>query len=224
MHLLNNLSGNIYGQSNASFVNSSTQNEYIAFQNEIINKINNMQTKPSFSDSTVTVEVGQTTTLTDSNGVLAQYASIDKTINGIRFLHNHGENTINITVNEDCAIEDFRITDTMMEEWGLIKEQTRNYDTTLYIEFPGDVQNQIYSLHYNDPVSMSLNLKINLFGRLELSKLNEDGDLIDGSTFIVEGENYSKEVVVKGGKIVVDKLKRGFYTVRELSAGTRIFA
>lgn len=223
MHLLNNLFGNIYGQSSATFVNSSTQNEYVAFKNDIINKINSMQTKPSFSDSTVTVEVGQTTTLTDSNGVLAQYASIDKTINGIRFLHNYGENTIAITVNEDCTIEDYRITDTMMEEWGLIKEQTRNYDTTLYIEFPGDVQNQIYSLHYNDPVSMALNLKVNLFGRLELSKLNEDGDLIDGSTFLVEGDNYSKEVVVKGGKIVVDKLKRGIFTVRELSAPTRIF-
>ena len=219
MHLLNNLFGNIYGQSNATFVNSSTQNEYVAFKNDIINKINSMQTKPSFSDSTVTVEVGQTTTLTDSNGVLAQYTSIDKTINGIRFLHNYGENTIAITVNEDCTVEDYRITDTMMEEWGLIKEQTRNYDTTLYIEFPGDVQNQIYSLHYNDPVSMALNLKVNMLGNLELTKLDTDKNLIDGATFRVTGpDNFNQLVTVTNGKIKLEKLKKGVYTIKEENA------
>lgn len=207
------------GQSNATFVNLSTQNEYVAFKNDITNKINNMQTKPSFSDSTITVDIGQTITLTDSNGVLSSYSSIDKTINGIRFLHTYGENTMTITVNNDCTVEDYRISDDMMREWGLIKEQTRDYDTTLYIEFPGDVQNQIYSLHYNDPVTMSLNLKVNMLGNLELTKLDIDKNLIDGATFRVTGpDNFNQLVTVTNGKIKLEKLKKGVYTIKEENA------
>ena len=41
----------------------------------------NMELTPSFTSSTITVDVGTTTTLTDSNGVLSSYASIDKTVN-----------------------------------------------------------------------------------------------------------------------------------------------
>ncbi len=50
-----------------------------------------MQRKPSFCNSTITLEAGETTTLTDTNGVLADYTSIDKTTEGIRITHNKGE-------------------------------------------------------------------------------------------------------------------------------------
>lgn len=207
------------GQSNATFINSTTQSEYVAFKNDINNKINNMQRKPSFSDSTLTIDVGQTITLTDSNGVLADYSSIDKTINGIRFSHNHGENTMTITVNNDCTIEDYRISDAMMKEWGLIKEQTRDYGTTLYVELPGNTQNQIYSLHYNDPVAMALHLKINLWGNLELSKLDTEKELVDGAEFRVTGPNgFNQLVKVTNGKIKLEKLYKGIYTIKEENA------
>lgn len=207
------------GQSNATFINSTTQSEYVAFKNDINNKINNMQRKPSFSDSTLTIDVGQTITLTDSNGVLADYFSIDKTINGIRFFHNHGENTMTITINNDCTIEDYRISDAMMKEWGLIKEQTRDYGTTLYVELPGNTQNQIYSLHYNDPVAMALHLKINLWGNLELSKLDTEKELVDGAEFRVTGPNgFNQLVKVTNGKIKLEKLYKGIYTIKEENA------
>ena len=208
------------GQSNATFINATYQNEYVAYKNDITNKINNMQRKPSFSNNTITLDIGQTTTLTDTNGVLADYCSIDKTINGIRLFHNKGENTMSFTVDEGCTLENYQITEEMMKQWGLIKEQTRDNDTTIYITFPGDVQDQLYSLNYNDPVAMSLNLQINLFGKLELSKLNEKGDLINGAVFRVQGDNYSKDITVENGKITIDKLKKGTYTVKELSAPT----
>lgn len=208
------------GQSNATFINATYQNEYVAYKNDITNKINNMQRKPSFSNSTITLDIGQTTTLTDTNGVLADYCSIDKTINGIRLVHNKGENTMTLTVDEGCTLENYQITEEMMKQWGLIKEQTRDNDTTIHITFPGDVQDQLYSLNYNDPVAMSLNLQINLFGKLELSKLNENGDLINGAVFRVQGENYSKDITVENGKITIDKLKKGTYTINELSAPT----
>ena len=39
---------------------------------------------------------------------------------------------MNITVNEDCTRENYRISDEMMKNWGIIKEETRDNDTTIY--------------------------------------------------------------------------------------------
>lgn len=210
------------GQSNARFKNSSIQSQYEAFKTEMESKLANFERKPSFTSSTVTVDAGTTTTLTDSNGVLKDYVSIDKTVNGIRIVHNYGENTMKVTVDENCSLESYVFTNDEMESYGLIKEETKNCNTTVYISFKEGVQDQIIALNYNDPVTMSLSLKINSFGKLELSKLDTEGDLVDGSIFRVKGDNYNKEVKVKGGKIVLDKLKKGYYTVEEIYAPSRI--
>ena len=203
------------GQSSARFLDPSLQNQYEAFRNDINNKIANMKKKPSFSDTVITVEVGENI-ITDTNGVLADYTSIDKTINGIRFVHNKGNNTMSITVSEDCKIEDYKITDQMMKEWGMIKEETKDNDTTVFFQFREGVQNQLYAMHYNDPVTMSMQLKINLLGRLELSKLNTNGDLVEGAIFNVTGANgFNKDVEVTNGKIILEKIRKGTYLVKE---------
>ena len=106
----------------------------------------------------------------------------------------------------------------MFESWGMIKEETRDYDTTIYFTFRDGVQNQLYALNYNDPVAMYLILEFQNYGKLELTKLNENGDLINGSIFRIEGENYSKDVTVENGKIIVENLNPGIYTIKELSA------
>lgn len=206
------------GQSNATFVKASEQQEYLAYKNEITNKISNIQKQPSFSNNTIVMDIGETRILTDTNGVLANYTTIDKTIDGIRIVHYYGENTMSVTVNGDCVIEKLTITDEMMKEFGCFKEKTIDKDTTMYISFKEDVQDQIYSLNYNDPVALALKIEVNSFGKLELLKTNEKGELIDGAIFKVEGDNYSKEVNVTNGKITLDKLKKGKYTVTEVKA------
>lgn len=207
------------GQSNATFIDSAVQGRYVAFKNEVNSKIDNMQRKPSFCNTTITVEAGETTTLTDTNGVLADYTSIDKTTEGIRITHNKGENTMNITVNEDCTRENYRISDEMMKSWGIIKEETKDNDTTIYFSFREGVQNQLYAMHYNDPVTMNLDLKINLLGNLELNKLNTNGDLVEGAVFNVTGANgFNQDVEVTNGKITLEKIKKGTYLVKEKSS------
>ena len=209
------------GQSSATFRNASIQSQYEAFRADINAKIDNMERKPSFCNETITVEVGQTQTLTDSNNVLGQYVSFDKTIDGIRVTHNKGENTLNVTANEDCTKEAIRISENTMYDWGIIKEETHNQHSTVYFTFRDGVQNQLYSLNYNDPVTMSLSLKINLLGNLELSKLNTNGDLVDGAIFNVTGENgFNRDVTVTNGKIKLEKLRKGTYYIKEKSSPT----
>lgn len=209
------------GQSNATFRNASIQSQYEAFKADINAKIDNMERKPSFCSETITVEIGQTKTLTDSNNVLGQYVSFDKTVDGIRITHNKGENTLNVTANEDCTKEAIRISENTMFDWGVIKEETHNQHSTVYFTFRDGVQNQLYSLNYNDPVTMSLSFKINLLGNLELSKLNTNGDLVDGAIFNVTGENgFNRDVTVTNGKIKLEKLRKGTYYIKEKSSPT----
>ncbi len=200
------------GQSNATFKNASIQSQYVAFKAEIDNKINKMEMKPSFVKETITIDAGTTKTLTDSNGVLKDYNSIDKTVDGIRITHTKGENTMQITVDKNCAVESYKITNAMAESWGMIKEGTENKDTTVYITFKEGVQNQLYSLNYNDPVSLSLDLKINRFGKLEIAKKDNKGNYIANTSFKISyNADMSNEIGTyttgSNGKVTIDKLE-----------------
>lgn len=207
------------GQSSATFRDSSLQSQYESFKSNINNQINNMKRRPSFDGQTIEIEAGESKTITDANGVLQSYSSIDATTNNIRFQHNKGENTLTITVSENCTIERLNISDETMASWGMIKEESRDNDTTVYFEFADGVQNQLYALGYNDPVTMTMDLKIELAGSLELQKLNTNGDLINGAVFHIAGPNgYNQDVTVTNGKITIEKLRKGVYTITEKSA------
>ena len=208
----------ILGQSNATFIKSDEQQGYIDFKNRINNEIADIEKRPSFNGSTITIQAGETKTITDSNGVLAEYGTIDNTKDGIRFVHQNGSNSMTIFVNENTNLENYRISDNTFKEWGMIKNGTEDNDTMVYFEFASGVQNQLYCMSYNDPVTLNFSLEIETFGRLELQKLNTNGDLVNGAVFKVRGANdYNKDVTVTNGKITIDKLKKGTYTINEIS-------
>ena len=208
------------GQSSARFLNSTYQSEYESFKARIDKEINRMQTRPSFNNQTISIIAGDTKTITDTNGVLSEYNSIDNSQDGIRFQHSKGSNDLIITVSDNVELENIRISDNTFQSWGMIKEGTEDHDTTVYFEF-SEGQNQLYAMNYNDPVTLNLSLKIDLLGDLELSKLNTNGDLVDGAVFTVTGENdFYQEVTVTNGKIKLDKLRKGTYYVKEKSSPT----
>lgn len=208
------------GQSSATFIDSSHQSQYVALKNTINSQINSMSARPSFDATTIELDAGDSYTATDTKGILANYNSIDKTLNGVRFQHTKGENTLKITVSENCEVENLKVSDATTLAWGLIKAGTEDKDTTIYFQFADDVQDQIYALNYDDPVTLAFSLKINLLGNLELDKLNTNGDLVDGSVFTVNGPGYNGDVTVKNGKITLEKIKKGTYTIKEKSVGT----
>lgn len=223
MYSHSNSFGRLFGQDYATFINSSIQSQYVAFKADITAKINAMQTRPSFDTQTIEMDAGDTRVLTDTRGVLKDYQSIDRTVNGIRFQHNYGENTLTITITDSCNIENYYLTDLVATGWGLIKEESADYDTTIYFEFPNGVQNQLRAMHYNDPVPMALNLKINLAGNLEITKTNTNGNLVDGTVFNLTGPNgYNQNHVVSGGKLLVEKLRKGTYTLKEVNSVNRL--
>lgn len=196
------------GQSSATFVDPNIQNEYISFKNDVNERMNRIQARPSFDGSNITLRLGETVTITDTNNILEQYTSLDRTESGIHITHSKGENTMSFTASEECTIESYKITDAMFKNWGMVKEETKNNDTTVYIEFADGVQDQIYSLNYNDPVSLRIDLSIEAKGKLELTKRDTNGELIDGAVFTVTGaDGYNQEVTVTNGEIIIEDIK-----------------
>lgn len=207
------------GQSSATFVNSTYQAEYQAFKERIDNEINQISARPSFNGKTITITAGESKTITDTNGVLSAYNSIDKTQDGVRYQHSAGSNSMTITVYDSVETENIRISDSTFQSWGMVKGETEEHDTTVYFEFPSGIQDQLYAMHYNDPVTLNLSLKIKLLGNLELKKLETTGKLVDGAIYNVSSSNgYNKDVTVTNGKITLEKLKKGIYTVKEKKA------
>ena len=209
----------VLDQSHATFLDSGLQDEYVNFKNNIENQINNMKKRPSFDGTQIEIQAGETKIVTDSNNVLQNYNTINQTKDGIKFEHTAGENTLKITVPKECTLTTLNVSDTTFEEWGMIKSGSEEHDTTMYFTFDEGIQNQLYALNYNDPVSLSLSLKIESKGKLELKKLDENGSLIDGAVFTVTGPNgFNQDVTVSGGKIVLENLDKGTYTVKEKNA------
>ncbi|MGM9876777.1 MAG: SpaA isopeptide-forming pilin-related protein [Bacilli bacterium] len=206
------------GQSSATFIDSGIQAEYVSFKSNIENQIAQMEKRPSFDGTTITIQAGESKTITDSNGVLANYPSLDRTTNGIRVQHSSGSNSMTIFVDENTNLENYTITDAEFKSWGMIKDGTQDEDSMVYFEFASGVQNQLYSMAYNDPITLSFSMKIESFGKVELQKLNTNGDLVNGAVFNVRGPNdYNKDVTVTNGKITIEKLKKGTYTIVEKS-------
>ena len=209
----------ILGQSNATFINADEQQGYVDFKNRINNEIASIERRPSFNGNTITIQAGEAKTINDSNGVLAEYGTIDNTKDGIRFVHQNGSNSMTISVDENTNLENYRISDNTFREWGMIKNGTEDNDTMVYFEFAAGVQNQLYCMSYNDPVTLNFSLAIETFGKLELQKLNTNGDLVNGAIFNVTGPNgYNQDITVTNGKITIDKLRKGIYTITEKSA------
>lgn len=135
---------------------------------------------------------------------------------GILFEHTNGSNNLKITVTENCTTDNYSF-----------------YSNTagLYLTYGGDIQyvylfsdgsqkNLYTNGFFTDPY-FYLDLNINLTGKLELTKTNTNGDLVNGSKFHVWSDEtgYDEIITVTNGKIVVENLKPGTYKIQEQATG-----
>ena len=198
----------------STFTDSSVQARYESFKADINNQIAQRSKLPSFHNGSVEMNAGDTLTLTDTNGVLSGFNSCDGTLDGLRFEHTKGSNELKITVSENCNTENFYLTDAKCRQIGLYKHEGGSDFRHYHF---GSHQQNIYSNCYPDDPTVQLNMKINLYGKLELTKTNDKDQLVDGSVFKLKGKTngYEKDVTVQNGKILVEKIPHGEYTLVE---------
>lgn len=210
------------GQSSASFINADEQAGYESFKATIDSQIARIESRPSFNGTTITITAGETKTITDTNGVLADYNSIDVTQDGIRYIHNNGSNEMIIEASEEVRKEQIRVSDATFYDWGMIKDGTEDHDSTVYFEFPSGIQDQLYAMNYNDPITMNLSLQVNLYGKLEIAKKDNKGNYVPSTTFKLSSNADMSDIIGtyttgNNGKVLVENLKRGTYYIQEVS-------
>lgn len=204
--------------------NYSLGSDYDAFKEEVMDEYNKWDTLPSFNASSQTMNLGQTKELTDTNGVLQYYESFEYTKDKVTFKHNKGSNKMTIKVAADANKESVSVTQSDARNNKMGKYiNTRSVQTNFVLSpVPANMathQRLLVSYGYNDPKYLRININIELYGSLELQKLNTSGNLIDGAIFNVTGPNgYNQDVVVQNGKIVIEQLRPGNYAIFEKSA------
>ena len=198
----------------STFTDSSVQARYESFKADINNQIAQKSKQPSFHGGSVELDVGESVTLTDTNGVLSGFKTCNGTLDGIRFEHTQGSNDLKITATDNCNKENFTLTPADSKRIGLYRHDGGNDFRHYHF---GTHQQNIYSNYYPDDPVVSLNMKINLYGKLELTKTNDKDQLVDGSVFKLKGKTngYEKDVTVQNGKILVEKIPHGEYTLVE---------
>lgn len=169
-------------------------------KNEIINLVNNHTKRPSFDDNTIEVNLGESKTIADNNGVLSSYqiyhSDIEASING---------NSLTVKANNTRGNNEVQ----------LIK---KNYTTKVnFLYYNGESQKMISS-GVLDPVISSLTIKTTS-GNVTINKLDrETGNVAQGDATL----NGAKYNVINSKGEVVDTLITGSDNTRskELPYGT----
>ena len=213
---INSFGGDFVGASSVSFQstiggmeNIASQSTYNAFKKAVLAKVDQFYTTPSISGQTVTLKVGESKTLTDTTGALANYKdapilnttgiSVTKTGNKVTLTAKGTPNASGVVrfgYNIDRAYDD----------------QGPGY----YYQHP--VSQDVTTCGFNggDPAFMTLNVKVELDGSMKIVKTSEDGK-VSGVRFRVTGNGVDTTVQTgTDGTIIVPNLKAGSYTVTEL--------
>lgn len=173
--------------------------------------------KPSFNSSTTKVNLGETTTLTDSNGVFKYYPTFTKTVNKVTFSHTKGKNTLSISVAEDCTTHDISFKSVSYNIYmdlptgDKYDSDTMNY---CYFEFDkGNIQDLMFSKRV-DPRTFAVNVDVT-FGNLEIHKTSED-EKISNITFTVKGNGKTYTMKTNAnGVATLSNIPIGTYTIGE---------
>ena len=148
-------------------------------------------------------------TLTDSNGVLSNYA-FKASISGVTFSTSGNKLTVSM---DKAPSKEFTITAS--------KKNGVRRGVVVWSEGKqgqnSSVQDVVtYAQEVSDPVSGYVKMKVS-YGSCQIVKTSEDGK-VDGINFTISGNGVNQTVTTaNGGKFQIDNLMPGVYTVTEQS-------
>ncbi|MCM1285711.1 MAG: VaFE repeat-containing surface-anchored protein [Acetobacter sp.] len=173
--------------------------------------------KPSFNKDTKNVNLGSSTTLTDSNKVMEYYPTFSKTIDKVTFSHTKGENKLTISVADNCTTHSVSFNSASQKVYqGLPTGQNFDVDTMNYVYFDfdsGSIQNLMFS-NYVDPQNFRIDVNIE-FGNLKIKKTSED-EIIKNIPFTVKGNGKTYDLTTDDkGNAELKNIPVGTYQVYE---------
>ena len=148
-------------------------------------------------------------TLTDSNGVLSNYA-FKASISGVTFSTSGNKLTVSM---DKAPSKEFTITASKKNgvRRGVVVWSEGKHGQNSSVQ---DVVT--YAQEVSDPVSGYVKMKVS-YGSCQIVKTSEDGK-VDGINFTISGNGVNQTVTTaNGGKFQIDNLMPGVYTVTEQS-------
>lgn len=200
---------------NSSYMSDSLYKEWKADTEDLIDLYYNK--KPSFNGDTKNINLGGSTTLTDSNGVMKYYPTFTKTVDKVTFKHTEGENKLIISVADNCSTHSVNFKSAVYDIFQeLPTGQQYDDDTMNYVYFDfesGNIQNLMFS-NYVDPRSFNININIE-FGNLKISKTSED-EIIKNIPFTVKGNGKTYNLTTDDkGNAELKNIPVGTYQIYE---------
>lgn len=190
----------------------ASQSEYERFKKAVLEKVNQFYTTPSISGQTVTLKMGETVTLTDTTGALANYKDTP-ILNTSGVTVSKSGNRVTLTANGAPN-------ETGVVRFGYdIELNYLNQDAGYYYEHP--VSQDVVSCGFGgrDPRTITLNVNVEMNGSLKIVKTSEDG-VVSGVRFRVTGNGVDTTVQTgSDGTITIPNLQDGAkLTITELTS------
>ncbi|WP_429975060.1 SpaA isopeptide-forming pilin-related protein [Enterococcus sp. DIV0840c] len=163
---------------------STTVSNYASRKQYVESEISKYNTRPSFHNQRITLKVGETVTVTDTNGVFANYAMNNLTNTANVTLRQEG-NRLHITANANS------------NESGVIaiSRIPTDFAKTPLVYRVGNGQ-RVGVLHVFDPINVQLNIEVLKEGHAEVLKVDEETGLpLAGAVFrFVTSDGQEKEL------------------------------
>ena len=188
------------------------------YYNSMVSSVQNHTVVPSFcTKSSGSAKVNElewngskyVATLTDSNGVLSNYA-FKASISGVTFSTSGNKLTVSM---DKAPSKEFTITASKKNgvRRGVVVWSEGKHGQNSSVQ---DVVT--YAQEVSDPVTGCVKMKVS-YGSCQIVKTSEDGN-VDGINFTISGNGVNQTVTTaNGGKFQIDNLMPGVYTVTEQS-------
>lgn len=202
----------IHNDDSLKYIRTNTTPDFNATKvawNQIMADVDRYYVLPSFANSSQSVDFDGTIQLTDTNGVLSDMVvsdngGLDVSIQGSQLVVNGNSNT-----SDEVTIT--------------LKKNIPAGETGTSIVYTAPDCQAVASFKVDNPMDAKLKIKINRFGKLELTKFNEDkSGTVPETTYRITGPNGFDETHTTNddGKIILNRLPVGEYKAVEVQAGT----
>lgn len=194
------------------------RSKIMSYYNSMVSSVQKHTVVPSFcTKSSGSAKVNElewngskyVATLTDSNGVLSNYA-FKASISGVTFSTSGNKLTVSM---DKAPSKEFTITASKKNgvRRGVVVWSEGKHSQNSSVQ---DVVT--YAQEVSDPVSGYVKMKVS-YGSCQIVKTSEDGK-VDGINFTISGNGVNQTVTTaNGGKLQIDNLMPGVYTVTEQS-------
>lgn len=201
----------IHNDDSLKYVRTNTTPNFASTQqawNQILADVDRYYIAPSFVNDAIEVDADEVIELNDTNGVLSDMSvfssgGLDVSIVGQKLVikgASHLSDNVSIVLRKNVA----------------------DAETGTSIVYTSPECQSVASFKVSDPMQVRFNVKVNKFGKLKLTKYNDDksGTVPDTSYRITGPNGYDETHTTNSdGKIVLERLRPGNYNAVEVKAG-----